>query len=408
MNTNYDLRKALYNFLDIKFNTNQITIAAGDKFKMVRVEAGSIVNLFVSTGTGGIYLNAFGENFINEYYSDIRIKVYWSDDIIYIQNYTSGNIVINSIYVEFLKGKLLETFMSPSSEDLSGAKITVNDSNAARVNFKDDTLTFKTEYNSLINSLNSFSDSFSDWKDTLGAFALVDKLIPANGVESTNNKRITSYIDPSSISNGLLINGTILREKLSSVDVTGSLDLADSAVQNITLNAGSNLKDVDKNVNINSLVMLKIQDVNNSVTKEYALNGSGEIIVDDWNEYIQPKLLGSTNDLIYFNGTNTIQNISKDIFLLKSDIASNFDNVDDSTIPSSLLVKTSLNLKVDNIDPPRDSLSSLSFIKLTINEQGQITNEEEVNQSDLTDIIQDYYLTTSYEWDPSEGVLKLL
>jgi hypothetical protein len=76
MNTNYDLRKALYNFLDIKFNTNQITIAAGDKFKMVRVEAGSIVNLFVSTGTGGIYLNAFGENFINEYYSDIRIKVY--------------------------------------------------------------------------------------------------------------------------------------------------------------------------------------------------------------------------------------------------------------------------------------------------------------------------------------------
>jgi hypothetical protein len=52
--------------------------------------------------------------------------------------------------------------MSPSSEDLSGAKITVNDSNAARVNFKDDTLTFKTEYNSLINSLNSFSDSFSD------------------------------------------------------------------------------------------------------------------------------------------------------------------------------------------------------------------------------------------------------
>jgi hypothetical protein len=109
----------------------------------------------------------------------------------------------------------------------------------------------------------------------------VDKLIPANGVESTNNKRITSYIDPSSISNGLLINGTILREKLSSVDVTGSLDLADSAVQNITLNAGSNLKDVDKNVNINSLVMLKIQDVNNSVTKEYALNGSGEIIVDD-------------------------------------------------------------------------------------------------------------------------------
>jgi len=80
MNTNYDLRKALYNYLDVKFNSDlQPTIVNNNKFKMIKVETGSIVNIFVSAQTGAnisIYLNAFGESNVNEYYSDFNIEVY--------------------------------------------------------------------------------------------------------------------------------------------------------------------------------------------------------------------------------------------------------------------------------------------------------------------------------------------
>ena len=47
MSTNYDLRKALYSFLDVKVDSaNQIAIATSNKFKVIKVEAGSIVNIF--------------------------------------------------------------------------------------------------------------------------------------------------------------------------------------------------------------------------------------------------------------------------------------------------------------------------------------------------------------------------
>jgi hypothetical protein len=82
MNTNYDLRKALYNFLDFKFDSNsQVAISPTHKFKTVKVEAGSIINIFISAERSGssansIYLNALSLGNINEYYSDFLIKVY--------------------------------------------------------------------------------------------------------------------------------------------------------------------------------------------------------------------------------------------------------------------------------------------------------------------------------------------
>jgi hypothetical protein len=82
MSTNYDLRKALYSFLDVKVDSeNQITIANSNKFKLIKVEEGSIVNIFISAQKSGssansIYIGALSSSNVNEYYSDFLIKVY--------------------------------------------------------------------------------------------------------------------------------------------------------------------------------------------------------------------------------------------------------------------------------------------------------------------------------------------
>ena len=414
MNTNYDLRKALYNFLDVKFDSDkQITIASGNKFKAIKVEAGSIVNLFISaengTSANSIYLSALGKNNVNEYYSDFLIKVYWDEtETIYISNDTAGDIDINSIYVEFLKGKLIETYLISSTDTMGTAKITVNSANLSRVSYKDQSLTFKSEYDTIVGNFNTFNTNYANWKATLGLYSQVDKLIPDTATETGKNKRISGYIDPSSIHSDLLIDGSILRTKLNS-NVTTSLNLADSSVQSVKLNGGAELKDASENVNVNALTKLRIEDYNNSVIKEYSVNSSGEITISDWSSYMQPKLLGVTGDLLYFNGTNTISNISKDLFLLDSDImlnAEGFALANDTKVPSSLLVKNSLDLKVNRIN--RTALNDISLVKVSVNNQGQVTNNTTVSQNDLTTIIGNYYLTVSYEWDAINGELKLL
>ena len=53
MNTNYNLRKALYTYLDVKFDSDtQISIANGSAFKVIKVEDGSFVNIFISAQNG--------------------------------------------------------------------------------------------------------------------------------------------------------------------------------------------------------------------------------------------------------------------------------------------------------------------------------------------------------------------
>jgi hypothetical protein len=87
MNTNYNLRKALYTYLDVKFDSaTQTSIANNAKFKIAKVGNGSIVNIFVSAeqldfAGNSIYLNALSVTTlnvgnVNEYYSDFKIKVY--------------------------------------------------------------------------------------------------------------------------------------------------------------------------------------------------------------------------------------------------------------------------------------------------------------------------------------------
>lgn len=414
MNTNYDLRKALYNFLDVKFDSDkQIDIALGDKFKTIKVEAGSVINMFISaqngTSANSIYLGALGKTTVNEYYSDFLIKVYWDEnETIYILNDSVNEVNINSIYVEFLKGKLVETYLISDTSVMGTAKITVNNLNVSRINYKDQSLTFKSEYDTLVTNFNTFSTNYNAWKATLGLYAQVDKLIPDTVIETGKNKKISSYIENSSIHSGLLIDGSILRSKLNT-NVVSSLNLADSSVQSVKLNGGTELKDSNENVNVNALTKLRIEDYNNSTIKEYSVNSSGEITINDWSTYMQPKLLGVTGDLIYFNGTNTISNISMSTFLLDSDIllnAQGFGSATDVKVPSSLLVKNALDLKVNKIN--RTALNDLSLVKVTVNEQGQVSSNTSVNQNDLTTIIGNYYLTVSYEWDSINGELKLL
>ena len=425
MSTNYDLRKALYSFLDVKVNSaNQIAIDTSNKFKVIKVEAGSIVNIFISAqkesgSANSIYIGALSSTNVNEYYSDFLIKVYWdASNTIYILN-DDANIKINSIFVEFLKGKLVETYLSSSTTDLSEltSKITVNSVNVNRINYKDQSLTFKSEYDTLVNDFNSFKNNYNAWKDTLGLYSQVDKLVPnSKATLIGKEKRIGDYIDELSIHSKLLIDESIVRGKLDYTTVVSSLDLADTSVQSITLNGGENLKDVNKLANINALTKLKVLDFNaseqagSSIYKEYNVGADGVISISDWSQYIQPRLLGVTGDLLYFSGTDTLSNINISNFLMDSDIlttSSGWGTVNDVTVPSSLLVKNALDGKVDKLID-RTPVTTLSLMKITINNQGQVTSNTNVSQSDLTNIIGNYYLTVSYEFDPINGVLELL
>lgn len=424
MNTNYDLRKALYNFLDVKFDSaTAISIANGSKFKTIKVEAGSIVNIFISAQNGGdansIYLNAFGIANTNEYYSDFLIKVYWdANNNIYILNENGGTIEVNSIYVEFLKGKLVESYLVSSTDDLSALtpKITVDSSNVNRINYKTESLTFKSEYDTLVSNFNSFKSNYDTWKATLGLYAQVDKLVPDSTISSyfttyPKHKKISEYISNASIHSDLLIDGSVIRAKLES-GVQTSLGLADVAVQSVKLNGGAELKDITQKVNVNALTKLKLENYNAGpgVYKEYNVNSSGEIIIDDWSTYMQPKLLGATGDLIYFDGNDTITNIAKSLFLLDSDIlvnASGWGTVNDVTVPSSLLVSNALALKVDKINRIATPATP-ALLNVSVNAQGQVTSNTNVTQNNLTTVIGDYYLTVSYEWNSVAGELKLL
>ena len=306
-----------------------------------------------SGSANSIYIGALSSTNVNEYYSDFLIKVYWdASDTIYILN-DDADIEINSIFVEFLKGKLVETYLSSSTTNLSAltSKITVNSVNINRINYKDQSLTFKSEYDTLVNNFNSFRISYNAWKATLGLYSQVDRLVPNSKVTlEGKEKRIGDYIDPSSIHSELLINESILRDKLDPTTVGRYLDLADTAIQSITLNGGGDLKDANKSANINALTKLKILDFNasvqagSSIYKEYKLDDDdqGIISISDWNEYIQPRLLGDTGDLLYFGGTNTLSNINISNFLMDSDIlttANGWGTVNNVTVPSSLLVK---------------------------------------------------------------------
>jgi hypothetical protein len=69
-------------------------------------------------------------------------------------------------------------------------------------------------------------------------------------------------------------------------------------------------------------------------------------------------------------------------------------------------VKNTLDTKVNKIN--RTALNTISFLKVSLNDQGLVTANTAVNQTDLTNIIGNYYLTVSYEFDPINGELKLL
>jgi hypothetical protein len=186
---------------------------------------------------------------------------------------------------------LIETYLSSDATSLSSPKITVDSSKVNRINYKNESLTFKTEYDTLVNDFTDFKNNYNAWKATLGSYAQVDKLVPdsfgsAYFTENPKHKKISEYINTSSIHSDLLIDGSILREKLNS-NVVGSLDLADSSVQSIKLNGGAELKDVNKAANINALTKLKIQDFNASeeegsvVYKEYSVGSDGIISISD-------------------------------------------------------------------------------------------------------------------------------
>lgn len=438
---NYDLRKALYNYLSVKLDSDSyIDVINENKLKTIKVSEGSIVNMSISAtteevvdgvsvyGVKNIYMSGLSKNKDNGFYSNFKTVVNWtSDNIIYVSNDSGETIKINSIHVEFIKGSLEETFLAVSTDTVTNIVVTVNDGNINRLNYGNESMTFKSEHQALVQSLEDFKQRYNTWKLTLGKFAYIDKLyndLYPNISSDLKKGKIGDFIDVNSITNELIAVGTIERSKLSA-GVETVLLKGETAVQEVYLNGSDTplAKDVDNGVNVKALVKLSIEDYNNNKFRPYEVNSNGVIEINDWSSYMQPKLIGSSNDLLYFDTSNKLKNISKTSFVLKDDLllsglltedlslnASNrwtwgVNALDDVTVPSSLLVKNTLDKKVDVITttPITDGLK-----KITTNATGQVISSSPVSLANLTDIIGNYYLTKSYSWDPVNGTLKLL
>lgn len=419
MSTNYDLRKALYNYLDVKFDTNTlIVVPSANNFKTIKVAPGSILNIFISgtkdmipVSPTSMNLDGLSLSDVNEYYSDSSIKVYWDNDIIYIKNEETTSLKINSIYVEFLEGHLIESYLSSDSSDLSllTPKITVGVSNRGRINYKDQSLTFKSEYEILIDRHELLKNNYDSWVSKLGKFSKVDKLVKT-ATPGSKEGSIEDFINNSSINQELLVDNSIEKGKLSS-SVQTSLGKADNALQNVTLNTSPTplVKDSSNLVNINALTKLKIWNLNDNKYEPYSVNNNGEILVSNWADYMQPKLKGATNELLFFNDVNILGKINKNVFLLKGDIIKTEDTTGftDENVLSSGRVNKEVEGKVDKI-ATQAIVGASSFIKITINDDGLITNSSPVLKGDLISLIESHYLTQSYMWDSGTGVLKLL
>lgn len=402
MTSNYELRRALYRYLNIKFSNDEKTLDANTRLKLFKITDGFLINMFIITKEhGNIYLNNLNKSSAKEYYSDLEINLYYKDNIIYLDNASNNTIQVISFNIEVTKGLLLETFFEVEDRNITtfindDKILEIDNEQIKRLLFGENILAFKEEFDLLKGDFNTFKNTFNDWKETIRKFAYIDKLTSEN---------IEEYIEGGAIVNSLISDGTIKEEKLHE-DVVSKLTLGNTSVQKINFN-GSVKEPVDGTIDINALNKIKIMDYINNEYKDYNVDSTGKIEINDWDTYIQPLLEGTEGDLLYFIKDNEIGSKPIDDFLLKNDIVNDFDgeNVSDEKVPSSELIDLKLNEKINKTA----EISSVNngFVKITTNEFGLVTDYENVDKDDLTNLIGDTYLTKSYEWNDNTGTLKL-
>lgn len=402
MTSNYELRRALYRYLNIKFSNDEKELDANTRLKLFKITDGFLINMFIITKEhGNIYLNNLNKSSAKEYYSDLEINLYYKDNIIYLNNESNSTIQVISFNIEVTKGLLLETFFEVEDRNITtfindDKILEIDNEQIKRLLFEENILAFKEEFDLLKRDFNTFKNTFNNWKETIRKFAYIDKLTSEN---------IEEYIEGGAIVNSLISDGTIKEEKLHE-DVVSKLTLGNTSVQKINFN-GSVKEPVDGTIDINALNKIKIMDYINNEYKDYNVDSTGKIEINDWDTYIQPLLEGTKGDLLYFIKDNEIGSKPIDDFLLKNDIVNDFDgeNVSDEKVPSSELIDLKLNEKINKTA----EISSVNngFVKITTNEFGLVTDYENVDKDDLTNLIGDTYLTKSYEWNENTGTLKL-
>lgn len=424
MNNIFDIKRNLYKYIDHRVSESGLDIDFQKEFKITKVENDSIFNLSLSTDRGGLFIEnirvtksgSTTTTSWSQYFSEINVEV-WVDDegIVYVENHeTSVDVPLKilSTYLEFSRGGLLETYITESANNnLDKLVLKVEEKNRIFVNKlidfdKYEATVFTTEYNYLVDQLNIFDNKFEDWKDKLGNFSNVNKL---SLNPDTDNKiyNINEYIEFGSIHNGLITDNTINRDKVNDT-IEKSLKLADTSIQKVTFNGEEVYPYGSGNeFSINAITKIRIQNTDNPTGWEvYDVKSDGTLDINDWENYIQPKLMGDPDELLYFDSNGTLSRINTNVFLMDDEIITTWDSVADRTVPSSLLVKNTMDKKVDRQNIPNLSLNN-GFVKITTNDQGLVSSHQNVNSNDLVDIIGDYYLTESYEWDETTGVLKL-
>jgi hypothetical protein len=258
------------------------------------------------------------------------------------------------------------------------------------------------DVNSLLDATEAIADLYSPFShnnDTYPKFAYTDKLV-ANGTGSLKNKNISDLIEDASIPNVLFINSNIPYTKLSSVNVQPSIDLANTSLQNIYVNGKSTPE-----TKINGSINLNFSDIIRSINKNgidyynYNVDIDGLGTVDYVNIDFQSKIINPYNDgkdyfVSYLTG-GEYGFEDMDLFFKKSNnIKSNQTTTEtDDLLYSSSKLKALLFNKVDILETPVTPVSN-QLVKMKVNTQGQVYENQEVILSDLSALLDSHYEKT--------------
>lgn len=234
---------------------------------------------------------------------------------------------------------------------------------------------------------------------TYPKFAYTDKLIPNSITETLKNKHISNLIADASIHNALFIDSNLKKEKLGPT-VKDSINLADTALQNVFINSKATPETkTNLAINLNLSNMVKTIKKNGIDYYNYPVESNGTGTIEYTNIDFQSKIMNPHEDLkSYFvsyltNGEYGFEDM--DLFFKKQ----NNIKLEDSTTPTNDLLYSSsklsslLNNKVDKIVPTAVVVVD-KLINMKVNAQGQVVENSLVSLSDLSGLLDTYYQKT--------------
>ena len=258
------------------------------------------------------------------------------------------------------------------------------------------------DINSLLDTNEEVSELYTPYSHdnvTYPKFAYTDKLISNSIAETSKNKHISSLIEDASIDNELFVDSNLKKEKLAPT-VKDSINLADTALQNVFINkkVTPEIK-TDRTINLNLSDHLSIIKKNDVDYYNYPVEDNGTGTIEYTNIDLQSKIINPHEDLkSYFvsyltNGEYGFEDM--DLFFKKQN---NIKLEDSTTSTNDLLYSSSklsslLNNKVDKIVPTAVVVVD-KLINMKVNAQGQVVENSLVSLSDLSGLLDTYYQKT--------------